>query len=261
MEQAVAATANRSANLRGGPGTNYPVVGSAHANQKLQLIAQNAGGGWYQLSGSEWIAAFLVDNAPTNLPIAEAPPLPTPAPAQASGGGTGSGEAALEELNRAIDQDPANAEAYYARGHTYFDRGDLERAIQDWSKTIELSPYTAPPYISRGFAYFQRGAVEQALQDFNKAIELDPTIPVAYGNRAMAYLEAGKFAQAATDMETYLEMVPNDPQRAQIETAIEQIPRTIVLIMKAQASEPHNNLVQQTQSPIFVFRDGGTDEA
>ncbi|MFN3983003.1 MAG: hypothetical protein ACK4SA_21700, partial [Caldilinea sp.] len=39
----------------------------------------NQAGDWLQLAGGAWIAAFLVDDAPVNLPVAsEIPPLPAP---------------------------------------------------------------------------------------------------------------------------------------------------------------------------------------
>jgi hypothetical protein len=87
------ATANRGANLRGGPGTNYPVVGSAAAGQALAVVGRNTAGDWLQLADGSWIAAFLVDGAPGALgsvaappapPPPEAPPAPTAVPTPAS---------------------------------------------------------------------------------------------------------------------------------------------------------------------------------
>ncbi|MCL4863881.1 MAG: hypothetical protein KJZ93_31025 [Caldilineaceae bacterium] len=79
-----APAANRNANLRAGPGTDYAVAGSAQAGVVLEIVARNADGTWLQLAGGEWIAAFLVDNAPAiaGLPLAaNIPVAPTPAPA------------------------------------------------------------------------------------------------------------------------------------------------------------------------------------
>lgn len=75
--------ANRNANLRGGPGTGYPIVGAAEAGEALTIIARNTAGDWLQLDGGAWIATFLVDNAPEQalLPVAsDIPFLPTPTP-------------------------------------------------------------------------------------------------------------------------------------------------------------------------------------
>ncbi len=80
--------ANRNANLRGGPGTTYALVGSVRSGQALTLIGRNANGTWYQLAGGAWIAAFLVNGASavaTPVPVSAAPTL-APAPPPASSG-------------------------------------------------------------------------------------------------------------------------------------------------------------------------------
>jgi hypothetical protein len=65
------ATANRGANLRGGPGTNHPIVGSAAAGQALAVVGRNAAGDWLRLADGAWIAAFLVDGAPAGLAVVD----------------------------------------------------------------------------------------------------------------------------------------------------------------------------------------------
>src|SRR5689334_10367515 len=57
-----------AANLRNGPGTDYLVIGSAFAGDRLQIMACNQDCSWYQLANGAWIAAFLVTNAPIGLP-------------------------------------------------------------------------------------------------------------------------------------------------------------------------------------------------
>lgn len=97
------AKAKQKANLRSGPGTNYGIIGSVAAGQTLNIGARNAKGDWFQLFSGAWIAAFLVTNAPTALPVAAgtttplainppvakpagpAQPAPTATPAPASG--------------------------------------------------------------------------------------------------------------------------------------------------------------------------------
>lgn len=79
--QPAGATANRNSNLRGGPGTSYAVVGSVSSGQALQITGRNQAGDWYQLASGAWIAAFLVNNAPSSLPVVAAPAAPV-APAE-----------------------------------------------------------------------------------------------------------------------------------------------------------------------------------
>jgi micrococcal nuclease len=77
-----AVTANAGANLRGGPGKNYPIVGQAKAGEALSLTARTAKSDWYQLASGTWIAASLVANAPAGLPVAAV--IPTPPAAKAT---------------------------------------------------------------------------------------------------------------------------------------------------------------------------------
>ena len=68
--QATCSQANSNANLRAGPGTGYAVVGSVTQGQCLTITGRTEVGDWFQLSNGNWIAEFLVDNAP---PIASIP--------------------------------------------------------------------------------------------------------------------------------------------------------------------------------------------
>jgi hypothetical protein len=74
------------ANLRAGPGTIYPRVSGLVAGQVVTPVGQDETGTWYQLADGNWVAGFLVANAPTGLPIVEPPlvppSLPAPAPAE-----------------------------------------------------------------------------------------------------------------------------------------------------------------------------------
>ena len=73
--------ANVQANLRAGPGTQYDRVGGLNDGDGVHPIAQTQDGLWLELSGGQWVYAPLVDNPPTNLPIAKnIPPTPVPLP-------------------------------------------------------------------------------------------------------------------------------------------------------------------------------------
>ena len=85
-------TTTRSMNIRGGPGTNYDVVGYATEGEELIVTGKNADGNWWRIDfeGQDaWIYAFYVvetnaDNirtVPTPAPPEPTPiPSPTPAP-------------------------------------------------------------------------------------------------------------------------------------------------------------------------------------
>ena len=62
-------TVNAEANLRSGPGTNFEVVSQATPGQPVQIAAVSEDGGWYLLATGAWIATFLVDEQPANVPV------------------------------------------------------------------------------------------------------------------------------------------------------------------------------------------------
>lgn len=71
------------ANLRAGPGTDYPVVGGLYQDQTAALLGRNQAGDWLQLqtpNGPAWIFATLVQ---TTIPIPDLPAIdPPPNPNQ-----------------------------------------------------------------------------------------------------------------------------------------------------------------------------------
>ena len=90
----VTGTVLKTANLRAGPGTDYPILGRAEAGETVTVLGALADGSWYLLDSGRWIAAFLVDVATDALPVvtpaatpgtgAESRPAATPTPQAAS---------------------------------------------------------------------------------------------------------------------------------------------------------------------------------
>ena len=69
-------------NLRGGPGTQYNVVGQAKTGTNYPIVSRTAAGDWLRLEGNEerWVAASLV-TVSGDVPVAaKLPPTPIAAP-------------------------------------------------------------------------------------------------------------------------------------------------------------------------------------
>lgn len=93
-------TATTSLNIRGGPGTNYPVYGVAQAGATAPVTGISPDGGWfvitipttYSADGTAWVSAdyvTLAGTTPAELPVVQPPPPPaevtTEPPATGSG--------------------------------------------------------------------------------------------------------------------------------------------------------------------------------
>jgi len=70
-------------NVRGGPSTEYPVIGVLIAGQQVPALGRSVGGDWVQIAypgvagGIAWVYSPLVIVS-GSLPIVEPPPTPTP---------------------------------------------------------------------------------------------------------------------------------------------------------------------------------------
>ena len=58
-----------TANLRGGPGTSFDIVGQAPAGQPVQIAAVSADNQWYLLTNGAWVATFFIAQQPTGVPV------------------------------------------------------------------------------------------------------------------------------------------------------------------------------------------------
>ena len=71
------------ANVRSGPGTDFPVVGGLYENEQAALLGRNQTGDWLQLQLPESVAWIFAPLVQTTVPIAELPvvdPPPVPEP-------------------------------------------------------------------------------------------------------------------------------------------------------------------------------------
>jgi uncharacterized protein YgiM (DUF1202 family) len=137
------------ANVRGGPGTNYPVVGGLKESESAFVTGRNADSSWWQISfqgGTAWIANVVVTaNAQAqNAPLAEAPPPPptnTPPPPTATPAPTGT---------------PVPASGFWA-DQTSLTAGQCTKLHWNFSGIKAI-------YISFGFGYDKLGVGGQGSQ-------------------------------------------------------------------------------------------------
>ena len=109
---------------------------------------------------------------------------------------------AIENLNKAIEQNSDHADAYYYRGATYNFKGELDFAIEDYTRAIQLNPNDPNVYNNRGTAYFAKGEADRAIEDYNKAIEVNSDHANSYYNRAEVLLHLEKWNEAKKDLTT-----------------------------------------------------------
>ncbi len=78
----------QSANVRGGPGFNYPVVGGIEAGKAVPLLGRDSSAAWYVIrygaQGQGWVSKIVASYSGdvNSLPVVAAPPPPPPTATQ-----------------------------------------------------------------------------------------------------------------------------------------------------------------------------------
>ena len=101
---------------------------------------------------------------------------------------------------------------YFERGHTRYDKGDLDGAIEDFTRSIELEPGVANVWLCRGVARNARKDLDGALADVTRAIELEPGNVTAWLDRGSVRRSKGDLPGALADTSHAIEL---HPERAQ----------------------------------------------
>ncbi|NEQ39274.1 MAG: tetratricopeptide repeat protein [Okeania sp. SIO3I5] len=120
-------------------------------------------------------------------------------------------EAALADINKAIELKPDRAFYYKNRGNAYFQIGEKQKGIKDYDKAISLDPESADYYNWRGVKLYRLEDYEAAIADYNKAIELKPDRAFYYKNRGNAYFQIGEKQKGIKD---YDKAISLDPESA-----------------------------------------------
>ena len=118
-------------------------------------------------------------------------------------------EEASEAFNQALELDNLGdneAFAYNLRGTFRYLKGENEAALEDLSKSVELNPALTQSYIKRASMHLEQGNKDGAASDFEKAIEQNKDDPDIYYHRAQLHFILGEFADAAKDYQKSIDL-------------------------------------------------------
>jgi len=144
---------------------------------------------------------------------------------------------AIKELDKAIQAEPANAEAFYLRGTAYYGRyeeayrtkdpgadgEDFWRAITDFTKAIELNHGYPEAYHYRALTYNGLGMNEHALADYDYAIYLKADMEFPYYGRAVVYEQTGRIQDAIADYRQFMALSKDDYWRGEAQKRLDAL--------------------------------------
>ncbi|MEK7309273.1 MAG: tetratricopeptide repeat protein [Planctomycetota bacterium] len=117
---------------------------------------------------------------------------------------------AHKAFSKAIAVDKALVNSYFARAHiAKVINKDYKGAAADFAKVLELDPESYMGYFAKGAIELHNGDYKQAIADFTRVIELKPDDVDAYDERAKAYLRRGQRGLALSDWNKAIEINPD----------------------------------------------------
>ena len=112
-------------------------------------------------------------------------------------------DAAIEQVEQAIDQDPLRTFSYENLGNLYIAKGDQDAAEGAFRRAVAATPKSVLAHVSLANYLWARGKRDEAERELKVAIEIEPTSTTA--NRALAtlYLTQGKGKEAEPYLQAY----------------------------------------------------------
>lgn len=101
----------------------------------------------------------------------------------------------------ATGREPGAGRIYYNRALALSSVGRKDAALADLDRAVELNPRLAPIYYTRAKLKYDLGKSAEALQDLNRSIALDNKDSGVYMARAMVHRRLGNLDQAQQDLE------------------------------------------------------------
>jgi eukaryotic-like serine/threonine-protein kinase len=119
-------------------------------------------------------------------------------------GGERASQAAIRELELALQLNPRHYWSLFERGICRLERAELVDAAADFGECIGIWPDFAWGYFNRGCVFERAGQVGAAIVDFTSALDRDSGLVPAFINRGLARLALKQYDGALADFDRAL---------------------------------------------------------
>lgn len=132
---------------------------------------------------------------------------------------------AIVELERVLDGEPENYDAYYDLGHIYFELGDYETAIDNFENVIsyEENQNNELLYYALAQAYEANNQIDKAISNYLKAIAVNDKFTLAYKKVGILFLAREDFEDAIEYFENYLDFDIPEEEKDSVQKLIDRV--------------------------------------
>lgn len=130
---------------------------------------------------------------------------------------------AIVELERVLDGEPENYDAYYDLGHVCFELGDYEGAISNFENVIEYQENNELLYYALAQAYEANNEIDKAISSYLKAIAVNDKFVLAYKKVGILFLARNDYEDAIEYFEEYINFDIPEEEKNSVTTLIERV--------------------------------------
>ncbi len=116
---------------------------------------------------------------------------------------------AIREFDLALDTNPTDAEALFAKATTLLETQQFSESIELYDRLLTTHPRNAAAWANRGGALQALGKTAESLQSFQNARECNPTIPEYHVREGELLLAFGKDQDAREAFDRAVQINPN----------------------------------------------------
>jgi hypothetical protein len=130
---------------------------------------------------------------------------------------------AIERLERAVEIDPDNSQAWVLLGGAY-NEVNSDKAVLCYENALKLNPRSYLAYRGLGNYYLKEKEYSLAEEYYSKAIDINSfRFAPIYKNRAVVRMQIGNNRGAKEDLTKYIEQMPTAQDRKSIEEALMEL--------------------------------------
>jgi tetratricopeptide (TPR) repeat protein len=116
---------------------------------------------------------------------------------------------AIPVVQKAIELNPASAEAIGNLGLIYAEMGKADEAIAQYQKAIEINPKLPQTLNNLGNALLKQKKLDEALAAYDRALVIDPNFSDGHNNRGSALESMDRLDEAMAEYLRAVELRPN----------------------------------------------------
>ncbi|KAI0473083.1 mitochondrial precursor protein [Xylariaceae sp. FL0804] len=115
-------------------------------------------------------------------------------------------EKAAEDLSKAIKQNEADPDIYYHRAQLHFIHAEFQEAAKDYQKSIDLDNKFIFSHIQLGVTQYKLGSVASSMATFRRCIKNFSKTPDVYNYYGELLLDSGKYDEAIQQFDTAMDI-------------------------------------------------------